>query len=316
MLDWPAMLAEVAPRAVFLSTAAGLLVAACGGQLEPPDTLDSGLPDAAPAVDAAGAVDAGDDSAEGPFFRRPGRRDCNPATAPAPAVLRLVSWNIARGRETSIAQVAEELVKMAPDVVLAQEVDVGTNRSGKMDQPQVLAQALGMEHTFAAAIPYDGGVFGMAIFARFPFSDVQVRRLDPTGAIEQRIGLSAWLCVGAARLRVVSFHGDHYYPDSAARNAAELAQWVAADIGDGAILAGDFNAEFADRGPQAVLAAGLVDLMGKFDPSPTLGSRRIDFVFGDPEVAKGLVSAKVGPSRASDHLPLVVELQPPAPRSR
>ncbi len=248
-----------------------------------------------------------------PLFRRPVVQACNPRAEAPRRPLRLVTWNVAVGRETSIAQVGADLVKLAPDVVLVQELDVGTRRSGNLDQAQVLGDVLGMAHAYAAAMAWDGGWFGQGIFSRFPISDVQVRRLDrPDLALEPRIGVSAWLCVGASLLRVVSFHGDSDSAEIAARNAVEVVQWVTSGIGEGAILAGDFNAEFDRRGPQAALSAGLVDVLGPFDPGPTFGGRRIDFIFADAGLARQVVTAGIGGSTASDHRPLAVDFTFPA----
>ena len=252
-------------------------------------------------------VGAGSDGQ--PLFRRPMVEACNPGAAIFPRPLRLVTWNVAVGRETSIGQVGADLVKLAPDVVLVQELDVGTQRSGTMDQARVLADLLGMAHTYAAAMAWDGGWFGQGIFSRFPIAEVEVRRLDrPDLSLEPRIGLSAWLCVGRSILRVISFHGDSDSAEVAARNAVEVVGWATTRIGDGTILAGDFNAEFDQRGPQAALSAGLVDVLGPFDPGPTFGNRRIDFIFADSGLARQVVMAGIGASTASDHRPLAVDL--------
>ena len=283
------------------------LGAGCGDPTALPGSpLDGSVTEVGDAGIAAD-VAAGSGDARARMFRAPAPQACGPES-PSPSVLRVVSWNIATGRITSLANVAEEIRRLDPDVLLLQEVDVGTDRSGQVDQPQVLAEALGMQHTFAETVPWDGGLFGMAILSRLSFSDVQVRYLDPTGAIEQRAGLSAWICRGATRLRFVSFHGDHISPDSAARNAAELARWVKEDIGSGSLIAGDFNAQPTAAGPRAVQAAGFVDLLLERDPRPTFGDWRIDFAFADPGLAATVTAARVEASAASDHLPLLVEI--------
>jgi endonuclease/exonuclease/phosphatase family metal-dependent hydrolase len=268
-------------------------------------------PSSDPAADAGPIVDGSPGDTGALLFRKPSLAACVPGT-PAPERLRIVSWNVHAGRTMPIQRVAQELVRVAPDIVLIQEIDVGTVRSGSTDQPQVLADALAMPHAFAAAYPFDGGFYGLALHARFPFQDVQVRFLDPTGAGEQRIALSAWLCVGATTLRAVNVHLDNISRDSAARNAVESVQWVNTDLAAGAVLAGDFNADPTDPGPQGVVAAGLVDVLGRFDPRPTLLQRRIDYVFADARLAAGVTAARVESSDASDHLPLVVDLEVPA----
>jgi len=54
------------------------------------------------------------------------------------------------------------------DVVALQEVDIQTDRSGKIDQAKLIAEKLGMSYHFFKAIDYDDGEYGLAILSKLP----------------------------------------------------------------------------------------------------------------------------------------------------
>jgi endonuclease/exonuclease/phosphatase family metal-dependent hydrolase len=55
-----------------------------------------------------------------------------------------------------------------PDVVALQEVDQGTKRASRVDQPAEFARLTGMRVVFGRNIPYDGGGYGTAVLTRLP----------------------------------------------------------------------------------------------------------------------------------------------------
>jgi endonuclease/exonuclease/phosphatase (EEP) superfamily protein YafD len=130
--------------------------------------------------------------------------------------------------------------------------------------------------------------------------------LDAPSATERRIGLDVTLCVGPAAIRVVGTHCD-IDSDAGAKNAIDLVNALRDAIGNGLLLGGDFNALPSDAGPEAAVAAGLVDLAATRDPSPTWGDRREDYVFADSRLAPHVTSATVIATDKSDHRPVVVD---------
>ena len=103
-----------------------------------------------------------------------------------------------------------------PDILLASELDIGCDRSGKLDVPAELARRMGMHFVFAQEFQEltQGGSHGNAIFSRHPikwaktvtlpreydwFFDVQKRTGD-------RCALLAQLDVGGKALGVGSIH--------------------------------------------------------------------------------------------------------------
>jgi crotonobetainyl-CoA:carnitine CoA-transferase CaiB-like acyl-CoA transferase len=90
--------------------------------------------------------------------------------------LRAASWNMRAARSASLDAVAEVIAQIDPDVIALQEVDVGVLRTGRVDQPALLAQRLGYHHAFAASIEYQGGVYGLAVLSRVPFRFESIER--------------------------------------------------------------------------------------------------------------------------------------------
>jgi endonuclease/exonuclease/phosphatase family metal-dependent hydrolase len=231
---------------------------------------------------------------------------CDPG-APSPSRVRIATWNINAAQRGSIADLAGVLASVDADVVLLQEVDVGVRRSGGQNQPEALAAELGWAYAFGEAIPWDGGHYGLATLSRLPFVAVHRISLDDPSASERRIGLDVTLCFGPTAFEVVNTHAD-VVPEGGARNVMQLVDALRPAIGNGLIVGGDFNALPGDPGPQAMVAAGLQDLLATRDSSPTWADRREDFVFGDARLAPRATAGHVVPTDKSDHRLLFVDL--------
>lgn len=84
--------------------------------------------------------------------------------------IRIMSYNIRNGRGlddvTDLWRTANAINKVAPDVVAVQEVDSVTGRSGQTDVLRVLGERTLMYPTYAPAIPYDGGKYGIGILSK------------------------------------------------------------------------------------------------------------------------------------------------------
>lgn len=110
------------------------------------------------------------------------------AAAAPETTLRVVSYNIHAGRgmdkRIDLPRIAEVLRQINADVILLQEVDMGTKRSGSVMQAAELANLLGMNFYFAKAMDYDGGEYGNAILSRHPFA--QTSTLPLIGGVENR----------------------------------------------------------------------------------------------------------------------------------
>ena len=65
-----------------------------------------------------------------------------------------------------VARIASIIKTEKPDYVGLQEIDRCTERVHGMDQPEELARLTGMHSTFAKAIPYKGGEYGVMLLSR------------------------------------------------------------------------------------------------------------------------------------------------------
>lgn len=253
-----------------------------------------------------------------------------PGSPPAPAAsgtLRVVTFNIHAGtdqrRQPSVDRIGALLDSLAPDVVLLQEVDRGTRRSGGADHLAILAERTGLTPSFGRAMEFDGGEYGTAILSRLPI--VRVRTIPLPVEVpealsgryyEPRALLHAVLSTPAGPLHVLGTHLDHgRLPVFRHTQMMELLAHLAGEVpaGEPLVLAGDLNAA-PDRPEIRALSLHLRDAWtecGRGDPLtfPADTPRtRIDYVF-----MRGVEcsSTVVVPTQVSDHRPVVVDLRLP-----
>lgn len=232
------------------------------------------------------------------------------------APLRILTYNIHAGKDAggrdNLERVAAVIASSKADIVLLQEVDRNTTRSGKVDQLAELTRLTGMHGRFGKSLDYQGGEYGIAILSRWPItaSEIVPLRVEPPqeragGSQEPRVGF----VVVTNALRVVNTHLDASRDDG--YRLQEVPQVLAA--GRDAIVGGDFNANPDSAVHDAVLRAGLRDAWsecgrrgnGMTYPA-TPPQKRIDYLF----LGRGTrcVEAMVLETDASDHRPLLVEL--------
>jgi endonuclease/exonuclease/phosphatase family metal-dependent hydrolase len=242
----------------------------------------------------------------------------------APA-LRVMTYNVhgcvGSDFRRDLTRVARVIAASGADVVALQELDARRSRSHGVHQPLALAEALGMHVDFSAARECDGGHYGNAVLSRFPLERVRVGVL-PSLSDDHEGRAMQWARVRApmGALNVLNTHFGLDVRERLLQVEALLARdMVEAACQDGAtVLCGDFNAH-----PRSAvykrLAASLNDAQrsraarslpaGSF-PS-LLPFIRIDHVFVSPsiEVKRWRVCSSWRARWASDHLPIVVDLQ-------
>src|SRR5689334_21597772 len=95
-----------------------------------------------------------------------------PADEPAPKALRVLTYNIHHSEGTDgkldLPRVVWVIKAARPDVVMLQEVDRNTTRTGKVDQTAELARFTGLHAEFGKAIDLQGGGYWLAVLSRFP----------------------------------------------------------------------------------------------------------------------------------------------------
>ena len=103
--------------------------------------------------------------------------------------INILSYNICHGQgidgKTDYSRIGEVIRCYAPDIVALQEVDSVTLRSEGHDVLKEIATRTGLYPTFAAAIPYEGGKYGVGILSRRP--PLAVKRIPLPGREEKRV---------------------------------------------------------------------------------------------------------------------------------
>jgi endonuclease/exonuclease/phosphatase family metal-dependent hydrolase len=207
-------------------------------------------------------------------------------------ILRLVAWNMERGRhwEGGVRLIRETEALRDPDILLLGEMDLGMARSGNAHTTRALASALGMNYAYGVEFLeltggeleerklYPGenewGYHGNAILSRYPLRNVRMLRFpgiekwyEGKGAnegekVQKRLGgrMALLATVGVGRdVTVVSTHLESSAKDSAARKVQTglLLDEVRAYAKDTpVILGGDLNATPDEAMFEGVRAAG------------------------------------------------------------
>ncbi|MEU0516083.1 endonuclease/exonuclease/phosphatase family protein [Amycolatopsis sp. NPDC006125] len=247
-----------------------------------------------------------------------------PAAA-APRPLTVASYNIHAGAGQDgvfdLARTAAAIRDLHADVVGLQEVDVHWDaRSEYRDEATELARALKM-HVFFAPIydldpPAPGAPrrqYGVAVLSRFPIvaaRNLEITRLstltpDATPALAPGFA-EVTVAAHGGPVRVYATHLD-YRADPSVRQAQVADMLAVLDRLPGPeILTGDFNAEPAAR-ELAPLWTGLADADPRAGTYPAAEPvKRIDFVTASLHF--GIRSARAVATTASDHRPVVAEL--------
>lgn len=215
-------------------------------------------------------------------------------------MLRVATFNIRHGRSLgaalAIKRTAAVIRALRADVVALQEVDRGLPRSGQTDQIAVLEELTEMTFTFGATLRRSTGAFGIALGTKGPV-DAHWRLLAATHG--RRHG------VLTADFDGVGFAATHLSTHAEARRAEldSLAS-VLEELGGTVILAGDLNAPGRSLGP--LTALGLRGRRRGTWPS-WLPLWQKDHVLVGP--GAHILRARVVRTTASDHLPLVCDIE-------
>lgn len=103
--------------------------------------------------------------------------------------LRIISYNIRNGNgmagDNDLQRTARVLTAQSPDIVALQEIDSITGRSGGRHISAELAKLTSMNYTYAPAIAYDGGGYGIALLSKE--KPIDIRRISLPGRDEERV---------------------------------------------------------------------------------------------------------------------------------
>src|SRR5215211_5162141 len=101
--------------------------------------------------------------------------------AELPREIRVVTYNIHHGegldKKFGLERIAKVLMAAKPDIIALQEVDQGTKRASRVDQPAEFARLTGMRVVFGRNIPYGGGGDGKAVLTKLPIRSCEKVKL-------------------------------------------------------------------------------------------------------------------------------------------
>lgn len=241
--------------------------------------------------------------------------------------LRVMTYNVrsctvARGAG-AVERVAAVIAAAAPDVVALQELEAGSERAGGRHQPELLAAMLGWQVHYQPAMKgVAGGSFGNALLSRLPSRLVAGGLLPQlqVGCVREPRGIS-WLAVsvGGSEVQVLVTHLGLSRRERRAQLDALLGPAWLGDPGcrTPRLLCGDLNCRPGSPEHRR-LESVLVDAALVAPPaagSATFPARRplvrLDHVLVSPDLRVVRTTIPRGPElrRASDHLPLIVDLE-------
>jgi endonuclease/exonuclease/phosphatase family metal-dependent hydrolase len=240
------------------------------------------------------------------------------AVAAAPVTLRVFCYNIHHGEgldgRVDLERIARLITDQRADLVALQEVERGTTRTGGRDLAAELGRLTGLTPHFVQNIPYQGGAYGIAVLSRFPIKRTAHTLLRKVGDGEQRGVQHVVVEVQGRELLFLNTHLDHRRdPAERDQSAEELRRIVAAAGATPVILCGDFNAT-PDSTAIRRLREFLTDTWSVVGQGPghtvpvRKPTRRIDYIWvSSPALVPRKMEVLL--SEASDHLPIVAEIQ-------
>jgi endonuclease/exonuclease/phosphatase family metal-dependent hydrolase len=172
-----------------------------------------------------------------------------PPCTHAQDTVRVLSYNIRHGAgmdgRVDLERTADVIRAFAPHVVLLQEVDSCTARTGGIDQAGALAELAELPHyAFGRFMEYEGGAYGMAILSATPI--LQEWNHELPGGTEPRSALAARIRPSPSTSELV-FVGIHLYRTEVER--FEQARRIIDRLGEETapvLLVGDFNSQPGD----------------------------------------------------------------------
>lgn len=240
------------------------------------------------------------------------------------APLRVLVYNIHAGKdaagEHNLARVAELVRESRADLVLLQEVDRGTERSGREDQLGELSRLTGLAGAFGRTLDYQGGEYGIAVLARWP---ILADRLHPLpvepaqeragGSYEPRGVLHVMIASPRGTVHLLNTHLDPSEDDLYRMQEVAAVRALADSLrhrGELVLVGGDINATPESRVVEQMSTAGWRDAWAACGAGPGFTYpadepvKRIDYLFIPAQLR--CESAVVLESQASDHRPVLI----------
>lgn len=236
--------------------------------------------------------------------------------------MRVLSWNLHGLKGTDGRRDPERVARiiegLRPDVAGLQEVGLPRAPGTPDDPAELLAGLTGMRGAFGPTMSHRlGFAYGNAVLARHPIAavrnyDLSIPGREPRGCV--RVDVE----VGQARVHFFVAHLGLHWRERRRQAALLLSADILRDaaLAHPLVLVGDFNSPSNRSAVPRWLRRQLVDAaIAARNEAPTFPSRfpllRLDHCYVGPAIRVLAVDVIRTPEarRASDHLPLLVELE-------
>ncbi len=236
----------------------------------------------------------------------------------AKKTLRVMTYNIHVGvgmdKKLDLTRIAEVIKSEHPDLVGLQEVDRGVKRTELKDEIVELSKLTGMEFAFAHNLDYQGGQYGVAILSRFPIQKIDHRKFENLREAERRGMIRIEFRLDNRVVNFVTTHLDYQNEDGRVFETEQLLK-VLRDVKGPLIVLGDFNDD-SSGGAYKLMLEGFDDAWAATKPGQAGFSypadkptKRIDYIFTRKSDRIRAKKAWIVNTLASDHLPVVADLE-------
>ena len=240
------------------------------------------------------------------------------SSSAAKKTLRVMTYNIHVGvgmdKKLDLQRIADVINREQPDLVGLQEVDRGVKRTEGKDEIAELATMTRMHFAFAPNLDYQGGKYGVAILSRLPLNATVHTMFENKREAERRGMLKVEVDVDGKPLTFVTTHLDYQFEDGRLFETEQLLK-VLQDVKGPLIVVADLNDVPVGS------AYKLMDTM--FDDAWIVSRakgdgfsypadkpvKRIDHIFYRPANRVRAKKAWVVETLASDHIPVVAEIE-------
>ena len=241
-----------------------------------------------------------------------------PSSLVSKKTLRIMTYNIHVGvgmdKKLDLKRIADVINRENPDLVGLQEVDRGVKRTEEKDEIAELAKLTRMDFSFAPNLDYQGGQYGVAILSRHLIQKADHRKYENKRETERRGMLRVEVEIDGKKLNFVTTHLDYQFEDGRLFETEQLLRLLDGIAGP-LIIAGDFNDEPKGSAYKLMLTRFEDAWIGSKAKGEGLTFpanqpvKRIDYIFTRATDRIRVKKAWVIDSLASDHLPLMAEVE-------
>lgn len=156
--------------------------------------------------------------------------------------VRVLQYNVKNcDNGKKIEEIASEIQREAPQIVCLQEVDWGAKRSDRQEIVKQLAECLSMNYLFIPSIPFEGGLYGIAILSVYPLKNSTRISLSVQKGEEARVLAMATVEINGKTVEILNTHLSFESTESRQNQFAVLRENT--EAAERFILCGDFNVE-------------------------------------------------------------------------